>query len=388
MARGDWNKAFETIPEDSWLREWMKCWEITEPPRSYIFFSGMATLGGCLGRRVWFDLDVHRVFPLLNLLLIGPSGIGKSTALRDISINHLWTPLAEGPLKPMVITGKTTKEALHQDLQVQPHSIILASELANMFSKEKYMEGMVQYVTDLLDLAPTRVRTKSGGSMIIEKPECSIVGGSTKEWLQEMLPTTASEGGFLPRFFLVKEDYKFQRIADPGRFISDTQRVVLAGLREKVFNEFSHIVAAASGEFDFEDYDASDVYNYWYQTYLPDTGALAPFAARAGAHVLRLALLIAVSRFGTAITVNDIESAIALYGYAQAKLAEVVVPMSPQGKLMDKLINALGAEERSSIQLRRAMRNHCGGQDVDKMLMDLERNKEVVRDGDNYRRIN
>ena len=366
----------------------MAAWEPTEPPRSYLLFSALAMLGAAIGRRAYMDLDVHRIYPLLNLLLIGPSGCGKSTALRDIACNHLLMPLPEGPTRPMVISGKSTKEALHQDLMVQPHSLIMASELANLFSKEKYNEGLLSYVTDLLDLAPARIRTKSGGSQVIERPECAVVGGSTKEWLSDMLPNTASEGGFLPRFFIVKEDYKYQRISDPSRVISPRQRVALSSLRERVFRDFVHIQTVAEGQFDFEDFDTSDVYNFWYHTYMPDTGALAPFAARAGAHVLRLALLSAISRWRTSIGSADVRCGIALHAYSQRKLSEVVVPMSPQGKLMNKLLEALGQEERSIISLRRSMRNHCSGTDVDKMLADLERNREIVRTDDSYRRTN
>lgn len=388
MANANWETTYKSVPDDSWVREFMTAWEPTEPPRSYLLFSALAMLGVAIGRRIFMDLDVHRIFPLMNLLLIGPSGIGKSTALRDICCNHLLTPLPEGPLKPMVITGKSTKEALHQDLTVNPHSLILSSELANLFSKEKYQEGILAYITDLLDLAPTRIRTKSGGSQVIEAPECSIVGGSTKEWLQDMMPSTSTEGGFLPRFFIVKEDYKYQRISDPSRTISPRQRVALATLRDKVFHDFQHILASADGRFDFEDYETSDVYDYWYKTYIPETGALAPFAARAGAHVLRLSLLSAISRWRNSIGIADVRCGIALYGYSQRKLTEVVVPMSPQGKLMNKLLEALGQEERTAISLRRAMRNHCSGMDVDKMLGDLERNREIVRTNDSYRRTN
>jgi hypothetical protein len=60
--------------------------------------------------------------------------------------------------------------------------------------------------------------------------------------------------------------------------------------------------------------------------------------------------------------------------------------MSQQGKLMNKLLEALGQEERTIISLRRAMRNHCSGIDVDKMLADLERNREIVRINDSYRK--
>ena len=62
----------------------------------------------------------------------------------------------------------------------------------------------------------------------------------------------------------------------------------------------------SEGVYDFEDYDASDAYSYWYQTYLPDSGALAPFAARAGAHILRLALLLAISCHRDSINVVDV----------------------------------------------------------------------------------
>lgn len=270
---------------------------------------------------------------------------------------------------------------------VKPHAIIVASELANLFSKEKYMEGALPYFTDLMDLAVVRIRTKGGGDLVIEKPECCVLGCSTREWLQDMLPQNSGEGGFLPRFLIVKEDYKYQRIANPLHHISEKQFKELQTLREKCFYNFQHIIHAADGKFDFEDYAASDFYSYWYQTYLPESGALAPFAARAGAHVLRLSLLVAISRFSSSISVGDLRAGIGLHAYTQRRLAEVVVPMSASGKLMSKLLDAIGGEWRTAIDLRRAMRNHCGGQDVDRMLTDLERNKEIIyddREGDRF----
>ena len=334
------------------------------------------------------EMGVHRTYPLLNLLLIAPSGVGKSTALRDIAIQHLIAPLPDGPIKPTVLAGKTTHQAAHQDLMVTPHAIILASELANLFSKEKFMEGAIPFFTDLMDLAPVRIRTKTGGSPVVERPECCVLGCSTKEWLSDMLPQNSGEGGFLPRFLILKEDYKAQRIADPSRMMTANQQAELQVLRDRTFRDFLHIITAAEGRMDFEDFDTSDVYAYWYHTFKPETGALAPFAARAGAHVLRLALLSAISRFRPSIGIEDVRCGIALYGYSQKRLTEVVVPMSPAGKLMNKLLETLGQEERTVISLRRAMRNHCSGQDVDRMLADLERNREITRTNDSYRRTN
>jgi hypothetical protein len=382
----DFDKVLKCIPKDSWFRDWMNLWPLAESPRSYIFFSGAAMLGVALGRKIYFSLDVHRVFPLLNLLLIGPSGIGKSTALRDIALKSLIYQIPEED-RPNVITGKSTKEALHQELMVYPHSIILASELANLFSKEKYNEGAIPYFTDLLDLEPVTIRTKSGGgAATINKPECAVMGGSTKAWLQDALPNNSGEGGFLPRFLIVKEDHKYQRIADPRRHMSDAQFRELQIERERVGYNFVRLLKTSDGIYDFEDYAASDIYSYWYQTYMPESGALAPFSARAGAHVLRLALLVAISRNADSISANDVEAGITLFRYTSDKLSEIIVPMTPEGKKINKLLEAIGALELDGASIRRTMRNHCSASDVDRMLADLTRDGELVYDGKKYRR--
>lgn len=364
----------------------MNIWEVTEPPRSYILFSGIAMMGAGLGRRVYFVNDPHITYPLVNLLLIGPSGIGKSTSLRDMAYKRLLAPLPED-MKPYLISGKITKEALHEDLYVCPHSIIMASELANMFSKEKYQEGMIPYITDLLDLEPASIRTKGGGpAKVIRAPECCIVGGSTKEWLQDQLPTTAGEGGFLPRFLIIKEDHKYRRIPLASQMLTTRQQLELEKERERVCGIFRALLNMHRGPVTFADYAASDEYSIWYQSYTPESGLLSPFAARAGAHVLRLALLVAISCERVEITAADVRAGIALVDYALGRLQSVVVPMTPQGRLIARVLEAIGGEAVSDVAIKRAMRNYCGGQDVDKILMGLLQAKDVVIIDGKYRR--
>lgn len=362
----------ESLPEDSWFRDYMKAWPLAEPPISFILFSAMSMLGAALGRSIFFQQDVHKIFPLMNLLLIGPSGIGKSTSLVDMALDTLLRPLPTS-LCPLIITGKGTKEAIHADLMASPHAIIVASELANMFSKEKYNEGQIPYFTDLLDLRSTSVRTKTGGLQVIHEPTICIVGGSTREWLQDQLPSSAGAGGFLPRFMIVKEDYKAQRVPDPRRALSPARHRELEIKREQVQLEFLRLVRtfAGHGGIDFSDYSASDAYGYWYQTFTPETGHLSPFAARAGVHVMRMAMLIAVSCSSVEIRLQDLECALKLYEYSHKKLQEVVVPMSPQGKLHAKLLEAIGENRVGQVTLRRAMRNYCSSQETDRMIHSL-----------------
>lgn len=358
---------------------------MAESPKSWILFSAIAMLGASVGRKIWFSQDVHKIYPLMSLLLIGPSGVGKSTSLRDMALENLVRPLPE-ELKPQIITGKSTKEALHDDLMANPHSIILASELANFFSREKYMEGLIPYITDLLDLAPTSVRTKSGSLKTIDEPAVSIMGGSTKEWLQEQLPSTASAGGFLPRFFIVKEDHKFQRVANPEGALTRNQKLALEEKRVKTFAKFRAIVDSHYGAIEFEDYEATDKYGLWYQSYMPDSGILSPFAARAGVHILRLAMLLALSSDRHTISARDIQGGICLFSYSMSKLQEVIVPMSAQGKLINRVIEVIGENSLSSAAIKRAMRNFSGRRDVEEALGCLIESKEIILDDGMYRR--
>src|SRR5690349_15279491 len=97
----------------------MSLWTHSEPPMSYILFTGLSSVSACLGRRVWMAVDpgVHRLWPMLNLLLIGDSGIGKSTSIgmgdtmiRGVVERH----------RPQVIADAATTEKLHKDLKIWP----------------------------------------------------------------------------------------------------------------------------------------------------------------------------------------------------------------------------------------------------------------------------
>lgn len=168
--------------------------------------------------------------------------------------------------------------------------------------------------------------------------------------------------------------------------MNDLQRSELATAREKVVYDFVRLLRTTDGLIDFADYEASDAYTEWYNTFVPESGALAPFAARAGAHVLRLSLLVAISCMRDTISADDVRSGICLYTYATNKLIDVVVPLSPEGKKVSKIMETIGNLALSSTEIRRAMRNYMGSSDVDRVLGDLVRDRELILDEKLYRR--
>jgi hypothetical protein len=102
--------------------------------------------------------------------------------------------------------------------------------------------------------------------------------------------------------------------------------------------------------------------------------------------VLRLAILSALSCARTELEAVDIRCGIELFAYSMSKLQEVIVPMSPQGKLLNKVLEVVGQDEMSEMQLKRAMRNYCGSREVANLISSLVESADLVKEGEHFRR--
>lgn len=363
------------IPKGSWFNKWMSVWPLAESPKTFILTAGMAMMGAALGRRVWFGQDFRALWPMLNVLLIGPSGIGKTSSIMMARPLLGTIPKID---QPQFIMGGTTPEALHDALLPNPHAVLFASELANFFNKADYNSALIPYVTELLDYEPVERNTKSGGKVRIEEPSVAVVGASTREWLQEQLPDSAVSGGFLARFFILAEEHKSQRVASPEDAISQKDLRELHAERDGVFAEFYPCVNNYYGQIRFADYGALDAYTVWYSSHNPINGHLAPFAARAPEFIKRFALIFAVSKRKSVIDEEDVQCAINLYGVAEKKLQEIVVPMTAQGKMLNLVLQAVGHQALTDVELKQHMRNFCASQEVDKLIASLIASRDVL----------
>ncbi len=301
------------LPPDSMLHLHLDSQSITETPESYSLATALATLGAPLKRGCWIDQVEWRVFPNLSVLLVGPSGIGKDTAIAATR------RLVRDHYASLICAGKTM-EMVQEDLLTKgdPASgIIYAPELTAFLGGKDYQKSMVQELTDLLSTGDyVDVSTKShfkdtGFKRTIPHPTITMIAGSTLKWLHEAMPKGSLEGGFIPRLLVVVEEECRQMVPWP-KYSNSREDVKESRDNKSLYVEcYQDVVARFSTAGEIHPLpDAIDFYTHWYLhrfEYFP--ASVRDYANRSRDQMLRLAMLCAVSRNHNFIEVADLEFA-------------------------------------------------------------------------------
>lgn len=190
---------------DSWLGTYLAyARRLTDAPLAFHLGGGLAVLAAAVGSNIfWYGGGARPQWPNLYVLLIGPSGIRKSTAV-DLPT----TPLAQA-LPGSILDKEFSPEQFIRNLQAQPAGVIKESEFSSLLERMKsnYMGAMKQRLTDLYDCHEEYTRSIQGMSgkgekISIDRPALSILGASTLDWLVESLTETDMRSGFMPRFLI------------------------------------------------------------------------------------------------------------------------------------------------------------------------------------------
>lgn len=321
-----------TVPTDSIITNWIASWDNSEVFHSWRIATGLAIIGGALGRNVWFPYGgLGTIWPNTPVLLIGTSGAGKDT------INE---PAAEVLAKAGVarVAGKTMESvylSLH-NIGNPAVGFIFAGELKEFFGAKDYQAGLLEGLTSLLsNNKEVDITTKSdllaGGKKFIYNPTLTMFSGSTIEWLQKI--DGIMNSGFLPRFVVAVElGSKTHFVPNPGRYesIAEKHRIERARvvfqqevntLRTKYLTRPEAFVEEKEGEYFFDN---------WYANrygYFPAT--LQAYAHRSGNLMRKIAMLMAVSRGHNWIEAQDYQFSSDFIIHGATRLEQAVIPVTP-----------------------------------------------------------
>jgi len=242
----EYDSLEEYLPAKGWLGDYLKFTSGLEICPRFRFFSACCVMGAIVNNHVWIQRGDEGLLPKLFanpwVLLLAPPGRGHKTA----TINMACNALEQATPNARILADKLTPETLVKNLSAPQTSgeririgprdatgLIKAPEVSVFFGKQQYNVGMVSLITDLYDYRETwRGETIGRGKEILKNNCISILGGSTPQWLQHMLPADAFTGGFMSRFVLVEMPVNyFKRITHPKKPAGSHWKAIVEGLR-------------------------------------------------------------------------------------------------------------------------------------------------------------
>lgn len=288
------------LPPKGWLREYVDFSSGLEACSRFRFFTACSILGAAINNKIFIqrgDIDLlPKLFPNLWVLLLAPPGRGHKTSTINMGVNCLM----QGAPDVRILADKITPESLVKALsepvgadkiRIGPcdaTGLIKAPELSVFFGKQQYNVGLVSLITDLYDYRPEwSSETIARGKATLKNICLSILGGSTPEWLQKMLPEDAFEGGFMSRFVIVEmPPTYFKRVSRPKQRSHHTW--------EEIIQKFT-LLSRMEGEIRW-DVEAQKAYDDFYESLTP-TGDKQrdAYQEREAEQILKLAMLLTIS---------------------------------------------------------------------------------------------
>ena len=162
---------------DNFIRDFVDLFQGTEVPSIYRMWTALCGVSAVLGRRVKLQLGQLVYYPNVMVILVGSSGIKKSTPINKLRQRVFSLPT---DYRPNIVATSLTPAAMVKSLirRTNQHSLFsetcegfgFVSELGNFLSKGAYDSGMASLIIDLYDCESYMKETISHGIENVPDP--------------------------------------------------------------------------------------------------------------------------------------------------------------------------------------------------------------------------
>ena len=318
-----------------------------EVNRNYHIWTSLGVLASLVSRRVWINLGYFSIYPNLYIVLLGPPGNKKTTAMRigrklvervDPSLVSADCQSAQDTVKMLADNGlKTHKDKEGKIYEYSPLSIF-ATELSQFIEIDP--SRMIDLLVTIYDCDTYTKRTLRHNVQQIINPCLNLIGCTTPSWVTKYLRTDIITGGFSRRSIFVLEDYDDRRVAFP--VITEEMKTAYNACLTRAFE-----LTKVYGEFSW-DPELRAFYEHWYNTRtISSDSDVAPFDRTKYIQVLKVAMLLTVARGDELVLRRDVfDLALAMVDNVIAQLPSVFRAMG-RNQLADvssKLLSLLAAK--------------------------------------------
>ena len=232
--------------QHKYLRDYLDYVEETESPRIFHVWSALSAVSACLGRRVWYEFGHLNIYPNMYVVLSGPSGVRKSSALscakkllKENTSVH-FAPDDTGGQRQGIISAMAKtfgdSDALDDlfekaftepdagvdalsNLEIDtrdPHHMYACQEEFNSFIGEKNTQLMT-FLQKMYDGDDYEYQLKST-SQTLKQGLLGILGATTPAQIALSMPQESVGQGFTSRVIFVFAGEKYKSVPRPIRY--------------------------------------------------------------------------------------------------------------------------------------------------------------------------
>jgi len=312
----------------NWIGGFLQYTAGAPSPSIFRLWAALTTVSAALTRRVWTDAEQGKIYPNMETLLVGPSGVGKGPAIKP-ALKLLraidWTADSNPLLRSRGIrlgTDSTTAAGLFDEYmdeasvkllkwgnqEVDFRSQVIVAEEAASFLHDVDLQ-MMSRIIKLLNCdeqVDERLR-KDGERKVFERPVLAFLGGVQPRVLTEVFPDRAWDMGLTARtnFVFSEDKVRVPAFRKGTRPNPETFKALQADLIT---------ITNLSGPFLYTDGAAEFVDEWWLEKAeddKPDHPRLTYYSNKRLEHLLRLCMVNAVARSNDLIVEEqDVELAL------------------------------------------------------------------------------
>lgn len=289
------------MPND-WLSDFVECFQHGEAPPRVLYWVGVSTIAGALGRKVWIDEEIFRWYPNFYILIVGVPGEAKKstssslgmTMLQEIGVDlgpeiSTWQGLIThfADCAQLVRVGDEEQEMSCVTLEL--------SEFGTFFDTSDHW--LVDVLTRMWDNKPGPLikNTKKDGNEVVANPWLNLIACTTPEWVTDNFRAGLAGTGLASRMLYIYCDRSVRDVSYPSRSKIKAPKALRTDLvnRLKEIVKFNGPVQMTEAAYVWGD--------NWYKESKARARAANSeiernFFAREQTHLHKLAIVIAASR--------------------------------------------------------------------------------------------
>jgi hypothetical protein len=292
----------------------------SENPTTYNLWCGISVIASTMKRNAFIWYHSVKVFPNQYIILIGPPGIGKGSAIipatnlakeagtvnylsDSITAEKIIERIADGYIHPVIAQQGG---AVIGALAVKEHTAcLLAEELPVLLRSSDWMH---EFLCAIWSKYEYDYQTKNKSSKFIKDMCVSILGGCVPDYIRKLTKDTMAPvtGGFTARCIFVYATKKSQLLTEHFGSPNGSR----SQLEHELIEDLKHI-SRLQGEVFLTD-EAKILWHSMYSSYAGgansnsdfESDALINFKSRVPSHVLKCALALCFSE-GDTFRINE-----------------------------------------------------------------------------------